>query len=298
MDYDDYRRDMPLPASFLPPSPPLVHEWATIARVGFEAGPRAIWPASWWTGMAASLGLHGAVVAAAIGLGAGWALVLVPPRNDISASAQRQGSAIVMEASWVRPEQEQVVKVSIARSEHGVQDAATALTQSIDHRRGEIEFDPIETLEPAPAAAFAMAAERASGEEGSPPAAANHAETRPAIARNRAAEASSFSGAFNSRAARGTKSNAPPRTVFSPDPIYPPELLAARQGGRVLVRIRVTAAGVVTAAALHQTSGRAAFDRSALEAVRNWRFEPIVGAPHTGVEAIVPVRFEIAEQRP
>lgn len=67
---------------------------------------------------------------------------------------------------------------------------------------------------------------------------------------------------------------ASPLSVKNPPPHYPET--ARRQGweGRALVRARIEADGRVSACSLLRSSGHSVLDRSALAAVRKWRFRP------------------------
>lgn len=80
----------------------------------------------------------------------------------------------------------------------------------------------------------------------------------------------------------------------NPAPVYPDS--ARRQGeqGRVLLRVLVDAAGSVQQTVLRKSSGFAALDQAALDAVKNWRFVPA----RRGVEAVaawvvVPISFSL-----
>jgi protein TonB len=99
-----------------------------------------------------------------------------------------------------------------------------------------------------------------------------------------------------SRASEGSDPDTPPRVAVNPAPVYPPELLAARVEGRVVLRVRVGADGRVLAASIHRSSGHDAFDQAALGAVRRWRFNP---ARRAGLaietEVAVPVRFVVED---
>ncbi|RMF75349.1 MAG: energy transducer TonB [Acidobacteria bacterium] len=65
----------------------------------------------------------------------------------------------------------------------------------------------------------------------------------------------------------------PPRPIFQRPPRYPPELLRARRRGTVYVVFMVDPSGRVRNAKV-QKSTDPAFEKPALEAVREWRFEP------------------------
>jgi TonB family protein len=81
------------------------------------------------------------------------------------------------------------------------------------------------------------------------------------------------------------------RAVFRSKPAYPPDLERAGIEGAPLVRLLVTPQGLVADASLAESSGYAAFDAAAVEAVRAWRFEP----PGRLAQAEVRVRFRLAE---
>jgi protein TonB len=80
----------------------------------------------------------------------------------------------------------------------------------------------------------------------------------------------------------------------NPAPRYP--LLSRRAGeqGRVLLRVRVSAAGAALEVNLHQSCGYERLDQSALETVRQWKFVP-ARQGDKAVEAwvIVPIQFNL-----
>jgi protein TonB len=78
----------------------------------------------------------------------------------------------------------------------------------------------------------------------------------------------------------------------NPAPDYPLEARRAGWEGRVVLVARVSAAGLVDAVEIHESSGYAVLDESALRAVRRWRFS---AAPHrsTPARVLVPVRFAL-----
>ncbi|WP_305804851.1 TonB family protein [Stenotrophomonas sp. YIM B06876] len=65
-----------------------------------------------------------------------------------------------------------------------------------------------------------------------------------------------------------------PLVDHSPAPAYPPAALRSGESGMVVVRVDVDASGVPAAVTLVQRSGSRLLDRAALEAVRDWRFQP------------------------
>jgi TonB family protein len=83
---------------------------------------------------------------------------------------------------------------------------------------------------------------------------------------------------------------APPRLVHSVTPVYPPEALAAGVEGGVVLEIRVQAGGQVAEAKVLRSIPM--LDQAAIDAVRQWRYEP------TGAQAVitVSVRFSAAER--
>lgn len=133
-------------------------------------------------------------------------------------------------------------------------------------------------------------------------------EARPAFPRSRRAvragldlderrpTEASMPPSISARRSDGARTDAPPSTVFSPQPRYPPELLAARVTGIVKLRVRVGRDGRVSRASVYRSSGRQALDQAALDAVRRWRFEP---ARQAGIaiarDVIVPIRFTIQD---
>ncbi len=64
------------------------------------------------------------------------------------------------------------------------------------------------------------------------------------------------------------------RLVRQVPPAFPPEAVRKRQSGWVEVRITVSPQGAVTNAEVVRAQPSRVFDRAALDAVRQWRFEP------------------------
>jgi protein TonB len=78
-----------------------------------------------------------------------------------------------------------------------------------------------------------------------------------------------------SQAVDGADVDEPPRPYdTNASPPYPPAAYAARIEGRVVLRIRITAEGLVESVKVETSSGRADFDQSALDTARLWRFTP------------------------
>jgi protein TonB len=81
---------------------------------------------------------------------------------------------------------------------------------------------------------------------------------------------------------------------LNPPPVYPRVARRRNYQGTVLLDVRVTAEGSVAEAKVAQSSGYSVLDRSALNSVRNWRFEPARrGARPIEAWVQVPVRFEL-----
>lgn len=98
-----------------------------------------------------------------------------------------------------------------------------------------------------------------------------------------------------SAASFGAEGDQPASILANAPPIYPPDALAARLTGRVILRVTVSVDGHAARAAVHRSSGIASLDAAALTAVRSWRFAP---ARRGGVaierDIAVPVRFTLA----
>ena len=65
-----------------------------------------------------------------------------------------------------------------------------------------------------------------------------------------------------------------PRLVHAPPPEYPRDALRARASGEVVIRIDVGADGRPASLEILRSSRNRSLDRAALQAVRQWRFEP------------------------
>jgi protein TonB len=90
-----------------------------------------------------------------------------------------------------------------------------------------------------------------------------------------------------SHASAGSQADSLPVAAFQPAPVYPPELERAGIEGTVTFRLKIAADGSVSEALVEKTSGYAAMDRAALEAVRRWRFTP---ARRFGLPVAIEVR--------
>ncbi len=88
--------------------------------------------------------------------------------------------------------------------------------------------------------------------------------------------------------------SARPRYKTNPEPSYPAVARRRRQEGTVLLSVRVDASGRPDAVEIRASSGFAALDEVAVEAVRKWEFEPgrLDGAP-VASRVEVPIRFQL-----
>lgn len=96
-----------------------------------------------------------------------------------------------------------------------------------------------------------------------------------------------------SDASRGAQSL--PSPTYSPPPVYPPPLIAARIEGLVKLRVQLSATGRVLDATVQKSSGHDALDRSALDVIRRWRFTAAGDEAPKDRMVIVPIRFKIVE---
>ena len=80
----------------------------------------------------------------------------------------------------------------------------------------------------------------------------------------------------------------------NPAPSYPTLSRRMREQGRVLLRVRVNAAGDPEEVEVSASSGSERLDRAAIDAVRRWRFVPArLGAEAIAGYAMVPVLFKL-----
>ena len=121
--------------------------------------------------------------------------------------------------------------------------------------------------------------------------------TTPAATETRPADASGTrdnSGADRARAAIANR--APQPLAGNPVPAYPRSALRAGQEGAVMLRIDIDARGVPTDVQVVERSGDRdrAFDRAAIEAARQWRFQP---ATRNGEPVAATVRLPVEFRR-
>lgn len=82
--------------------------------------------------------------------------------------------------------------------------------------------------------------------------------------------------------------------LHNPAPAYPPASRRNGEEGRVLLRVRVSAAGQAEAVEIHRSSGFARLDDAAREVVAGWRFIPARrGGSEIASSVIVPITFRL-----
>jgi protein TonB len=80
----------------------------------------------------------------------------------------------------------------------------------------------------------------------------------------------------------------------NPAPAYPPLARRAKEQGRVVLRVLVSASGTAQDVEVRTSSGYERLDRAAVEAVRRWRFVPARrGGETIPAWALVPVSFQL-----
>jgi protein TonB len=83
-----------------------------------------------------------------------------------------------------------------------------------------------------------------------------------------------------------------PRAVFQSPPSYPSEMRGKKVEGVVTLIFLVDASGKVTNPRIEKST-HPAFERPALDAVRQWKFEPAIkGGRRVGCKMRVPIRFQ------
>jgi protein TonB len=88
--------------------------------------------------------------------------------------------------------------------------------------------------------------------------------------------------------------DSPPMPVTKIPPVYPRSLISKNVGGRVLVAATVDANGTVTDTSIRQSSGHAALDQAAIDAVSKWKFKPGVRSGRRATATcVVPFNFEV-----
>jgi protein TonB len=90
---------------------------------------------------------------------------------------------------------------------------------------------------------------------------------------------------------------AKPNYLNNPEPVYPESARRRHQEGLVLLAVKVTAQGHAERVEIKKSSGFPLLDSAALQAVREWEFEPArIGSLALESEIEVPLRFELTRQ--
>ena len=155
---------------------------------------------------------------------------------------------------------------------------------------------PLELV--APAANSVASKPAASLPNATPPAvnvpAAVAGPSAPVIAAVPTAVSATNGRAGGERAGVGQFTIALPEYRSNPAPIYPDSARRKRQEGVVWLMVEVSEWGDARAVAVERTSGYAALDDAALEAVRGWKFSPArQGDRAVAARVEVPVRFRL-----
>lgn len=94
----------------------------------------------------------------------------------------------------------------------------------------------------------------------------------------------------------GARANA--AYLHNPKPEYPPLARRRQWEGRVILKVRVLAAGTVAAISVETSSGHEILDEAALEAVRRWRFVPAKrGGQAVDSVVNVPINFNLLDSQ-
>lgn len=89
---------------------------------------------------------------------------------------------------------------------------------------------------------------------------------------------------------------AKPNYLKNPEPLYPAAARRRHEEGLVLLSVAVTADGRARDIAVKQSSHFPLLDQSAMQAVKEWTFEPArVGSRSVESEIEVPVRFQLTD---
>ncbi|HEY1718710.1 MAG TPA: energy transducer TonB [Verrucomicrobiae bacterium] len=90
---------------------------------------------------------------------------------------------------------------------------------------------------------------------------------------------------------------AKPNYLKNPEPVYPELARRRHQEGLVLLAVKITAQGRAGRVEIKKSSGFSLLDNAAVEAVRDWEFQPArIGSLALESEIEVPVRFELKSQ--
>lgn len=146
-----------------------------------------------------------------------------------------------------------------------------------------------ERAEP-PTAAPALPVSPAPGQSAAPPAAVPAAPASPGPAEPPATAAAK-------EAPRVTEPGFAVSYLANPKPLYPKSARRNGEAGKVILKVLVTREGLAGRVELESSSGSDALDRSALEAVRRWRFTPATrGGEPLEAWVHVPIEFRLEDR--
>ena len=259
-------------------------------------------------GIGASLATHVAVVG-------GYSLYLLcaswlssanlpewmPPQSGVRSQPQMASPAIMIEATFEKSTQRMEEGVAMAMAPLPLVEPPPPEAQDTDVRRAE-DRPPLPPRRVEAELPEVISDQRGTGRpvegrrgEGTERETAQQETPRSATVRKRghgvAVQTVTSVPSVAARESTGVETEALPQQIFSPAPEYPAEQYAAGIGGRVKIRIELAATGKVSGAAIYRSSGVAALDEAALEAVQRWRFEPASSGRPTAREFVVPIRF-------
>lgn len=224
----------------------------------------------------------------------------LPARSGVQSRPQTASQAIVLEASYREPEADESTMFqaqSPARPqppEVPIDAADVTVEPTIDRRLSPVRrVDP--ALIPVVADRFEQPpADHVRAKEAQRPPATMEPLRRAQVAkRGHGVAINTVQSVASMPAAEshGAETDALPNQLYNPEPDYPAREYAAGIGGTVKVRIRLGDNGRVAQASIYRSSGEAALDQAALQAVRRWRFEPVSSTHRTVRELVFPIRF-------
>lgn len=120
------------------------------------------------------------------------------------------------------------------------------------------------------------------------------ASTAPAAVPAPAAVGTPSAGSAAAAPIRATEARFDAAYLNNPTPIYPMASRRLREEGRVMLRVRVSAAGLPAQIELRTSSGSGRLDRAAQDAVARWRFVPARrGGQAIEAWVLVPIEFKL-----
>ena len=128
----------------------------------------------------------------------------------------------------------------------------------------------------------------------------HHEKPKPHVAASastrRSAASTQPTTASGATTTAGSATNTRPGYRYNPRPDYPSEARTAHQEGLVMLGVQVNAEGHVSNVTLSKSSGYPLLDKSAMEAVRRWTFDPArEGGFPVASRVDVPVRFTLKD---